>query len=139
MFRIIAHLTASICFVSLLSGPLTAQELPRLLFTPSETISLPLANGKKIYVVGYVQAGSLKRSSNAAETLASFSLAYSGSVVRVMYNGILPDLISEGNPALVEGILEVNGIKASSILVSLDDNYLPESVLGELRSLGLIE
>ena len=137
MFRIIAHLTASIFFVSLLSGPVSAQELRRLLFTPNEAMNqLPLANDEKILVVGYVQSCCWKR----GEKDVSFTLAYSGYEIQVTYVGALPDLFLEGKPALVKGIFEPNGLKADSIWVSLDNNkYLHEDVLSELRSLGITE
>lgn len=55
--------------------------------------------------------------------------------MEVHYTGILPDLFSEGEAAVVMGELDQNGIfMASEVLAKHDENYTPPEVADAMEA-----
>ena len=133
-----SKLTATIAAIALtLCGTtLTAQEQRAHLFTPSELISLPIEEDKKVNVVGTAKAIGYDESRN----VIWFTLADDISEIRVEYTGPLPGLFSLEEPVLVQGKMKQSLLIAVSIWVDMENNqdYIPENILNELRVLGII-
>lgn len=88
--------------------------------------------GQRLRVGGMVMPGSIRRSTNSLEVV--FSLYDAEGAVEVSYEGILPDLFTEGQGAVVQGELrEGNHILAKEVLAKHDENYTPPEVEQAMR------
>jgi cytochrome c-type biogenesis protein CcmE len=57
--------------------------------------------------------------------------------LRVVYDGILPDLFREGQGVVAEGKLRADGVfNASSVLAKHDEKYMPPEVADALKKSG---
>ncbi|MEX2297072.1 MAG: cytochrome c maturation protein CcmE, partial [Dongiaceae bacterium] len=55
----------------------------------------------------------------------------------VVYEGVLPDLFSEGQGVVVEGWLGEDGlVTAREVLAKHDENYMPPEVADAIRESG---
>ena len=96
-------------------------------FTPSQILQGEAPENTTISAGGMVVEGSIERSSDSLEV--SFLVTDGLANLTVSYSGILPDLFSEGEAAIVTGKLDSNNIlRASQVLAKHDENYTPPEV-----------
>ena len=96
-------------------------------FTPSQILQGEAPDNTTIRAGGMVVEGSIERSSDSLEV--SFLVTDGLANLTVSYSGILPDLFSEGEAAIVTGKLDSNNIlRASQVLAKHDENYTPPEV-----------
>ena len=89
--------------------------------------------GKTIRVGGLVVPGSLKRSDSGLEV--TFTVTDNHSAIDIAYQGILPDLFSEGQGIVAVGELrEGNRFRAAQVLAKHDENYMPPEVHDALKA-----
>ena len=80
---------------------------------------------KKIRIGGLVKIGSIKREEN----IINFIITDLQNEVIVSYNGIVPNLFSEGKGVVAEGKLnDKKYFIAEKILAKHDENYMPPEV-----------
>ena len=80
---------------------------------------------KKIRVGGLVKMGSIKREEN----ITNFVITDLQNEIVVSYNGIVPNLFSEGKGVVAEGKLkDKKYFIADKILAKHDENYMPPEV-----------
>jgi len=59
------------------------------------------------------------------------------TVIRVVYDGVLPDLFREGQGVVAEGRLRADGVfVATSVLAKHDEKYMPPEVADALKKAG---
>ncbi|WP_371374309.1 cytochrome c maturation protein CcmE [Thalassotalea aquiviva] len=104
-----------------------------LFFTPTEIVEgkadtgIKPQIGQRIRVGGLVVPGSVERDENSLKV--SFKLMDKGPMVKVQYDGILPDLFREGQGIVANGTLIGNSLlEASEVLAKHDENYMPKEV-----------
>ena len=98
-----------------------------LFYTPSSVISGDAPINVTIRIGGMVVQDSLIRSKESLQSTLTVTDGKSG--VDVHHDGILPDMLSEGEGAVATG--EINSdlvFIASSILAKHDENYMPPEV-----------
>jgi len=100
-------------------------------YTPTELLENNISLDKKVRIGGYVKESSFtKKSLNEYE----FKITDNENEILVFYEGILPDLFTEGQGAVVEGFLNnKNNIIASIVYAKHDENYMPASIKKELE------
>lgn len=92
-------------------------------FSPSEVLAGETTKGEFFRLGGLVVGGSIERSS---ESGIIFTLSDGASEIQVSYQGILPNLFSEGQGAIAKGFLGEDGMfHAHEILAKHDENYAP--------------
>ena len=101
-------------------------------FSPTEIYNKPsISLNKKIRVGGLVKNGSI----NKKETTINFIITDLKNEIVVSYNGLVPNLFSEGKGVIAEGQLnDKKYFVADKILAKHDENYMPPEVkeaLGE--------
>ena len=85
---------------------------------------------KKIRVGGLVKINSV----NKSETSISFIITDLNKEIIVSYNGLLPNLFSEGKGVIAEGMLkDKKFFVADKILAKHDENYMPPEVSEALK------
>src|ERR1700731_804371 len=102
--------------------------------TPAMVAEKHIAPGKRFRLGGLVEKGSLVRGDNLAVT---FQVGDGNATLPVSYQGILPDLIREGQGVVAEGALDSSGVfKADTVLAKHDENYMPKDVADALKKQG---
>jgi cytochrome c-type biogenesis protein CcmE len=97
---------------------------------PDEVLSGAVKPGERFRLGGMVRKGSVERGGG---TVVRFVVVDTKSAVPVRYDGILPDLFSEGQVAVAEGRLEPDGVfVADTVLAKHDENYMPREVADAL-------
>jgi len=94
--------------------------------TPSEIYNKEnIIYGKKIRIGGLVKINSIKKE----ETSVSFIITDLKNEIFVSYNGLVPNLFSEGKGVVAEGKLkDKKYFIADKILAKHDENYMPPEV-----------
>lgn len=95
-------------------------------------VSEVLAKGNEVYgdnirVEGQVVTGSVQKES--AGRLLKFSISDDEGKknIAVVYNGVIPDTFTEGNPVVVEGVLSADGVfQATTLMPKCPSKYEPE-------------
>jgi cytochrome c-type biogenesis protein CcmE len=104
-------------------------------FTPSEITEKHIAPGTRIRLGGLVEKGSLLK---AGGTEVSFSVTDGIGIMKVRYNGQLPDLFREGQGVVAEGAQGTDGVfVADTVLAKHDENYMPKDVADKLKEKGV--
>ena len=100
-------------------------------FSPTEIHNKSdIAFNKKIRVGGLVKNGSINRQANTV----NFIITDLENEIIVSYNGLLPNLFSEGKGVVAEGKLnDKKYFIADKILAKHDENYMPPEVSGALE------
>lgn len=99
-------------------------------YTPSELENTYVHREKRIRIGGYVKPRSVER---AGETV-QFFLTDQKKTLKVIYDGILPDLFREGQGIVAEGYLQDPMLfHADIILAKHDENYMPKEVADQLK------
>ena len=95
-------------------------------FSPTEIYNkTDISFEKKIRVGGLVKINSV----NKGETLINFIITDLNNEIIVSYNGLVPNLFSEGKGVVAEGKLKDNKyFVADKILAKHDENYMPPEV-----------
>lgn len=98
-----------------------------LFFAPAAIAEGKVPLNKQIRMGGYVVVGSVQRQADGLTV--NFRLTDGSAEVAVSYTGILPDLFSEGEAAVVKGkLLSENNFLATEVLAKHDENYTPPEV-----------
>ena len=95
-------------------------------FSPSEIYNkTDISFDKKIRIGGLVKTNSI----NKNETSINFIITDLKKEILVSYNGLVPNLFSEGKGVVAEGKLkDRNYFVADRILAKHDENYMPPEV-----------
>ena len=93
-------------------------------FTPTELKDRNIPSEKRIKVGGMVLNGSVERASSTI----SFTITDYENSVKVVYEGIVPDLFKEDSGVVVLGILRNKTIYAEEVLAKHDENYMPPNI-----------
>ena len=100
-------------------------------YTPSELIESNHPLQKVVRVGALVEEGSLKKT---IPNTYEFNITDNLTSLRVIYQGLLPNLFREGQGVVIEGILlETNFIQANTVFAKHDENYMPVSIKKELE------
>ena len=93
--------------------------------SPTEIKNLNEITTEKIRVGGMVKDQSIKINANKI----NFIITDFKNELYVSYNGVLPNLFSEGEGVVAEGFLkDKNFFQATKILAKHDENYMPPEV-----------
>ncbi|HHZ08020.1 MAG TPA: cytochrome c maturation protein CcmE [Rhizobiales bacterium] len=104
-------------------------------YMPGDLAASPVAEGQRIRLGGLVAEGSIKR---GAGTEVDFSVTDGTETVKVVYNGILPDLFREKQGVIAEGAFGPGGVfTADSVLAKHDETYMPKEVADSLKERGV--
>lgn len=103
-----------------------------LFYPPSQIVSGAAPIGRQIKAGGCVVPGSIMR---AADSLnIHFRITDGMGSVMVNYTGPLPDLFGEGQAAVIDGVLQKDGVlNATRVLAKHDENYTPAEVADSLK------
>ena len=139
------RLLAVLTVVGLLAGAVGAmlyamQQNIDLFYTPSQLVNglgdkqTKPQPGQRLRIGGMVVAGSVKRDPDSLKV--SFDLVDSGPVVKVTYEGILPDLFREGQGIVAQGVLlDATTVAATEVLAKHDEEYMPPEVAEALKGI----
>jgi cytochrome c-type biogenesis protein CcmE len=98
-----------------------------LFYPPSKIVAGEAPQNTRIRGGGCVLPGSITRASDSLAT--RFILTDGSAQIDVTYTGILPDLFAEGEAAVVNGMLNANGVfEATEVLAKHDEEYMPPEV-----------
>ena len=100
-------------------------------FSPTEIYNKTnISFEKKIRIGGLVKLDSVKKNN----TLVNFIITDLKNEILVSYNGIVPNLFSEGKGVVAEGKLkDKKYFIADKILAKHDENYMPPEVSEALK------
>lgn len=102
--------------------------------SPTEVIAKHIQPGTRIRIGGLVTTGSVVRS---ADGHARFNVTDGKTTLAVTYQGILPDLFSEGQGVVAEGTIDKNFLfTADTVLAKHDERYMPPEVVEALKREG---
>ena len=103
-----------------------------LFYPPSEIKAGKAPLGKRIRAGGMVLDDSINRYEDGV-TVEFIVTDYEANL-KVIYQGILPDLFAENEGAVVAGILNEQGVLiADEVLAKHDENYMPPEVSETLK------
>ena len=102
-------------------------------FTPSQVVAGEAPVGHPFRIGGLVAENSVKRAEGSLEI--HFDVTDTVNSVRVVYEGILPDLFREGQGIVTKGTLDDAGVfVASEVLAKHDENYMPPEAEHALKA-----
>ena len=104
-------------------------------FTPTDVAEGKAPSNVTFRIGGMVETGSVRREDDGLTV--HFVVTDFAQRIQVTYTGILPDLFSEGQGVVAEGM--VHGDKAfiaSRVLAKHDENYMPPEALEALERSG---
>ena len=128
VFAVIAALLSGGAFLVLSA----LQDNIVLFFTPSE-LTPEKMTARQLRIGGLVEEGSVQIDGLEAR----FSITDSAAVVRVFYNGALPDLFREGQGIIAQGSFEDDIFRAENVLAKHDETYMPREVAESLKEQGV--
>lgn len=107
-------------------------------YSPSDLVKQPLSSTlpltKTIRIGGLVKAGSIEHGSGDS---INFIITDGQADIKVLYNGILPNLFREGQGCIAEGKITSDGeFTAQKILAKHDEKYMPREVVDALKRSG---
>lgn len=106
-----------------------------LFYPPADVKAGKAPVGKRMRLGGMVVDGSVQRASDSLKV--SFNVTDYQDTVTVHYEGILPDLFSEGEGVVASGVLQQDGsFLADEVLAKHDENYMPPEVAETLKKPG---
>ena len=104
-------------------------------YMPSDLAERPVEAGQRIRLGGLVEKGSIQRGQGTA---VEFAVTDQAKVVKVVYNGLLPDLFREEQGVITEGTFDAAGtFVADSVLAKHDETYMPKEVADSLKEKGV--
>ena len=95
-----------------------------LFFTPTELKNNNIPPEKRIKIGGMVLEGSVER--NGSEI--SFVITDYENSIKVIFDGIVPDLFQEGSGVVALGFLNNKIFYAKEVLAKHDENYMPPNI-----------
>lgn len=103
--------------------------------TPTELAAKTVPDGARIRLGGLVVEGSVEKATDGA---VKFAVTDGNAIVPVAYTGFLPDLFSEGQGVVAEGVLMEGGVfEADTVLAKHDEQYMPREVVDALKEQGV--
>ena len=109
------------------------RESINLFYPPSKIVSGEAPLHRTLKAGGCVVPGSIVRSTE--DLGITFAITDGAAEVVVQYTGILPDLFSEGEAAVIDGKIDDQGvIQATRVLAKHDETYTPSEVSENLQS-----
>jgi len=93
-------------------------------FTPTELSKVDIPGDKRIKVGGMVLSGSVSR----IESKIIFSVTDYENIIKVEFDGIVPDLFKEGSGVVILGFLRDEIFYAEEVLAKHDENYMPPNL-----------
>jgi cytochrome c-type biogenesis protein CcmE len=103
-------------------------------YSPSEVAEKAVEPGARLRVGGLVKAGTLVKSPGQN---VAFVVTDGAHDLKVLYQGLLPDLFREGQGVVAEGVLQTPGaLRAETILAKHDERYMPREVVDALKKQG---
>lgn len=104
-------------------------------YMPADLETTAVAPGVRIRLGGLVEKGTVVRGQG---TQISFAVTDTETSVKVVYNGILPDLFREEQGVITEGAFGPDGVfVADSVLAKHDETYMPKEVADGLKAKGV--
>ena len=104
-------------------------------YSPTEIINGDAPKARSFRIGGLVVTDSVIR--NSDDLKVSFVLTDTMNEVKVIYEGILPDLFREGQGIVANGKLQSDNIFiADQVLAKHDENYMPPEVAEALEAAG---
>ena len=130
VFAILVGISISVILI------LTAFEKNLMYFySPTEIINGDAPKARSFRIGGLVVTDSVIR--NSDDLKVSFILTDTVNKVKVIYEGILPDLFREGQGIVANGKLQPDNIfVADQVLAKHDENYMPPEVAEALKAAG---
>ena len=104
-------------------------------YMPADLETAAVAPGQRIRLGGLVEKGTVVRGQG---TEIAFAVTDTDKSVKVVYNGILPDLFREEQGVITEGSFGPDGVfVADSVLAKHDETYMPKEVAEGLKEKGV--
>jgi cytochrome c-type biogenesis protein CcmE len=103
-------------------------------YSPSDLAEKTVAPERRIRIGGLVEANSVAKQVDGHAV--AFRVTDGKTELRVVYDGILPDLFREGQGVVAEGKLRDGVFIASSVLAKHDEKYMPPEVADALKKSG---
>jgi len=103
--------------------------------SPTQVFSEKINESEVFRIGGLVKEGTLIRNGDNV----SFIVTDLVNDVPVIFNGILPDLFSEGTGMIATGTLNEGKFQAVEILAKHDENYMPKEVADALKEQGIFQ
>ena len=111
------------------------KETIQFFYTPSQIVELNFKIEEKFRVGGLVKKGSIKRD---AGKKIEFILEDSNNEIKVIFEGILPDLFKEKMGIIALGALDnEKNFLAYEVLAKHDENYLPKEIVDSMKQQGI--
>lgn len=99
-------------------------------YSPTDVLQKTPPLGRSMRIGGLVQEGSLSREGDQM----TFEVTDLENTITVTYQGVVPDLFSEGKGVVAQGKLtSLKTFQAKQILAKHDENYMPPEVAKSLR------
>lgn len=104
-------------------------------YTPAEMRDANVQVGRKVRLGGLVMPGSVERAPGSLRV--SFDVTDNQETIKVVYEGVLPDLFRDGQGVIADGRMEPDGLfRAEEVLAKHDENYMPPEVAAKLEEAG---
>jgi cytochrome c-type biogenesis protein CcmE len=104
-------------------------------YSPSDLAEKAVGPERRIRIGGLVEDQSVVHEANGREV--SFQVTDGKKDLKVVFDGLLPDLFREGQGVVAEGKLRSDGVfVASSVLAKHDEKYMPPEVADALKRSG---
>ena len=105
-------------------------------YSPTEIANGEAPKVRAFRIGGLVLTDSVKRNPNNLKV--NFVLTDTINEIKVIYDGILPDLFREGQGILANGKMKSDNIfVADQVLAKHDENYMPPEVAKALENAGV--
>ena len=103
-------------------------------YSPTEVAEKSVQPGSRLRVGGLVKTDTLVRSEGQK---VDFVVTDGAHDLKVVYQGLLPDLFREGQGVVAEGVMVAPGqLRADTILAKHDERYMPREVVEALKKQG---
>lgn len=108
----------------------------RFFRTPADLTEQDMASGSRFRLGGLVEEGSVSREGSELR----FTVTDTIKTVKVVFEGIPPDLFREGQGVVAEGRFGDGGVfRADNVLAKHDENYIPKDLADSLKEKGVWE
>ncbi len=108
----------------------------RFFRTPADLTEQEITSGARFRLGGLVEEGSVTRVGSELHFVVTDTI----KTVKVVFEGIAPDLFREGQGVVAEGRFEPDGIfRADNVLAKHDENYVPKDLADSLKKKGVWE
>ncbi len=108
----------------------------RFFRTPADLTEQDMASGSRFRLGGLVEEGSVSREGSELR----FTVTDTIKTVKVVFEGIPPDLFREGQGVVAEGRFGDDGVfRADDVLAKHDENYVPKDLADSLKEKGVWE